>query len=234
MRSVEELVAISCGSDSMEGILAYPEKGVPAFGVMLLSPHPHMGGNMENNVIRHIARRAAEACAATLRFNYRGVGQSSLRSEGGGNLYEYWARVERDREYDRVLPDVLAAWDWFKRSLPKNVPRVLLGYSLGAVLAGMVASRLDAVGIVSVSPPASRVPLRTLCSCKHPMLITVGDNDFACEVQDVRSAIFDTPISLEVITGADHFYRGLENSLGDVLARYDWGRRIPVKERLFP
>ena len=47
----EEQVQFTSGPNTLEGVLAYPDDGEPEVAVLLLSPHPHMGGRMDNNVI---------------------------------------------------------------------------------------------------------------------------------------------------------------------------------------
>ena len=69
---IEEAVTIPCGTRTLEGILAYPERDAPKGGVLVLSPHPHMGGRMDNNVIAHLAKGLSETGCVTLRFNYGG------------------------------------------------------------------------------------------------------------------------------------------------------------------
>jgi hypothetical protein len=43
--------------------------------VVLAGPHPLLGGTLHNNVVRGLGDGPARGGLATLRFNYRGVGQ---------------------------------------------------------------------------------------------------------------------------------------------------------------
>ena len=49
---VVESVRFSAGPFRLEGELAYPEERRPAGAVVLAGPHPLLGGNMPNNVVR--------------------------------------------------------------------------------------------------------------------------------------------------------------------------------------
>ncbi|NNL67031.1 MAG: hypothetical protein HKP30_12360, partial [Myxococcales bacterium] len=84
---VREKLRIPCRGDALDAELAYPAEGEPETTVLLLSPHPHLGGRMDNNLVRHLFVRAAEDGCAVLRFDYRGVGESTLRLPDGTSLF---------------------------------------------------------------------------------------------------------------------------------------------------
>src|SRR5512136_2972660 len=62
-------------------------------------PHPLHGGTMQNKVVHTVARAMQEAGAPTVRFNFRGVGQSAgAYADGVGELEDAlavvaWARA---------------------------------------------------------------------------------------------------------------------------------------------
>ena len=62
----------------LEGFLALPESpgGRPYPAVLLCHPHPLYGGNMDNTVIVAVSRTLVGRGIASLRFNFRGVGNS--------------------------------------------------------------------------------------------------------------------------------------------------------------
>src|SRR5660398_196420 len=63
------------GEYALEGILEFPAGDV-AGGVVISHPHPSYGGTMVNPVVHHMARGCQAQNLATLRFNFRGVGNS--------------------------------------------------------------------------------------------------------------------------------------------------------------
>ena len=121
---------------SLEGALTLPDR-CPA-GVVLCHPHPRYGGDMDSPVV--VA--AAEACAgqglATLRFNFRGVGDS------GGAWDE--GRGEQD--------DVRAALALLRQRLQPTARLALAGYSFGASMSSRVAAGdQHLAGLALIAPP---------------------------------------------------------------------------------
>ena len=87
-------------------------------------PHPLHGGTMQNKVVHTVARAMQEAGAATVRFNFRGVGQSGGRyAAGAGEVDDAAAVIEWTRRHF----DCDALW--------------LAGFSFGAAVALQVAAR---------------------------------------------------------------------------------------------
>src|SRR5208283_5387543 len=73
---VVERVQFPSGAYRLEGELAYSDLLPPNGAAVIAGPHPLLGGNMHNNVVRCLGDGLAEHGLATLRFNYRGVGGS--------------------------------------------------------------------------------------------------------------------------------------------------------------
>ncbi|MQL51043.1 hypothetical protein GFC01_01910 [Desulfofundulus thermobenzoicus] len=62
----------------LEAFLDLPAVPGPFPGVVLCHPHPLYGGNMNNNVILAVSQALTSNGIASLRFNFRGVGQPGL------------------------------------------------------------------------------------------------------------------------------------------------------------
>jgi alpha/beta superfamily hydrolase len=218
----EECMSFTAAGLRLEGVLAYPGCGMPTSTWLLLVPHPHMGGRMDNNVIRHLARRGAEEGAATLRFNWRGVGDSEIDLPDGVGRFDYFAALERDRSYADLLPDALAAFDALQRSVPKAGQRVVVGYSLGSILAGMLAPRVAATHVVGVSPPTARASLAAWREVGVPKLLMAGDADFAFDREALDSEVAHMPGESRFLSlpGADHFHRQEEERVYRAIARW--------------
>src|SRR6266498_2714267 len=79
----------------LEAILKEPQS-IPARGVALvLHPHPLGGGTMHNKVVFRAAAALNDAGLTTLRFNFRGVGQSSsVHDFGRGELEDVKAGLD--------------------------------------------------------------------------------------------------------------------------------------------
>jgi len=71
----EEKVFIPSAGIQLEGLLSIQEASSFRGGVILCHPHPH-GGDMGHPVITTAAEAASQEGFSTLRFNFRGVGES--------------------------------------------------------------------------------------------------------------------------------------------------------------
>ena len=81
-------------------------------------PHPLHGGTMQNKVVHTAARAMQEAGAATVRFNFRGVGASGGRYDDGIG----------------EVDDALAVIEWARREFSCDT-LWLAGFSFGAAVA---------------------------------------------------------------------------------------------------
>jgi hypothetical protein len=215
MDIVEEQIWFSSEGLRLEGRLAYPDACEPETVACLLAPHPFFGGDLENNVIAHVSSALAARGVGTLRFNYRGVGESEVNLPEGTTCYAWFEAMENERRYEVFVPDAVAAMACLCEAVPDATNRFLIGYSFGAVLAGMAASQTPATAIVAISPPVTRVPLDVYDDCALPKYFLAGNMDF----------VFDEGVFLEAyqgmpdpkawipMPGCDHFYRGDEARL---------------------
>ena len=207
----EELVQFVSGANTLEGIFAYPDGGEPETAVLLLSPHPHMGGRMDNNVIAFLAQQLAAAGCATLRFNYAGVGGSTLALSEEDSPYEYWERIEAGQNYRAVVPDAFAAREFLLAALP-GVPLGYVGYSFGSCLAVLLAGIHPPAWLAALAPPVARAPMIGMAGLTMPCRFIVGDRDFAFSQADF-DPLFEQvqgEKAFILLPGCDHFFRKCE------------------------
>ncbi|MBM4085159.1 MAG: alpha/beta fold hydrolase, partial [Planctomycetes bacterium] len=208
---VEERVTFPNGKLTLSGILAYPESAEPAWATLLCPPHPHFAGDMNNNVLRALARRLASQ-AITLRFDYRGVGESSIDLPPGASVFDYWHDIEETKDYRDALDDVQAAASELRRVAP-GLPLTVIGYSFGAVTAMRHGCADESVGLtVGISPPLTRVGLDFLAGCQKPCLVLCGKNDFLYSPEEISrlKRVVGPAVAIELLEGQDHFFRGEE------------------------
>ncbi|HWJ04214.1 MAG TPA: alpha/beta fold hydrolase [Steroidobacteraceae bacterium] len=157
-------------------------------------PHPLHGGTMQNKVVHTAARAMQEAGAATVRFNFRGVGASEGRyDEGVGEIEDALAVIKWARE--RFACDTL----W------------LGGFSFGAAVAlraavqGARPSRL-----VTIAPPVGRLINEPIARPDTHWLVVQGDRDELVDAGRVREWVrgFSPPPELLELTDAEHFFHG--------------------------
>jgi alpha/beta superfamily hydrolase len=190
----EEKVVIPSAAIQLEGLFSHQEALHFKGGVILCHPHPQHGGNMYNPVITAAVEAASEEGFSTLRFNFRGVGESEgSYGEGLG-----------ERE------DVKAVIDYISFKLKDfQSPLILLGYSFGAWTGLSVAAEDGRIkGWVAIAPPLELYDFKFLEKCKNRKFILAGSEDLFCPTP-VLEAWFqhlEEPKSLAIIEGADHFF----------------------------
>jgi alpha/beta superfamily hydrolase len=190
---MEERVIIAGPEVSLEGEFT---PGAGPQGVLVTHPHPLMGGSMDNNVVWTAVRAAAARRWATLRFNFRGVGQST------GTYGEGLAEVQ----------DLVAALDFLQTRTAG--PYYVMGYSFGAfVAAHALVQGLEVQGAVLISPPIAFMDLAFLPRVPRLKAIVVGDRDELCPLADLHRLLAATPVPVTVIPRTDHFFGGREAEL---------------------
>jgi len=204
----EEKVFFPSGGIQLEGLLSIHEALSVKGGVVLCHPHPQYGGDMHNRVITTALGAAHQEGFSTLRFNFRGVGDSGgSYSEGIGEMEDVGAAIE------------------FLHSKQKepNLPLILLGYSFGACTGIPVAIKDERVKrVVAISPPLDIYDFNFMKGCKKKKLIVVGDKDEWCPVLRLEDWYqqLDEPKSLTLVEGADHFYSYQANLLVQPLRNF--------------
>ncbi len=187
----------------LHGVISISDApGAP--GVVICHPHPQFGGSMDNNVVLGLEAALSDADYTTLRFNFRGVGRSG-GAYGGG-----------DAEMDDVIRaiDLLAA--------DSSVGAIYAaGYSFGAMVALKAALGDDRVSaLVGVAPPTSLGSFDFLKSNSKPLLMITGAQDEYCDASAIKRYVRPGSDKLETISGADHFFIGHENRVGDIAVQF--------------
>jgi uncharacterized protein len=181
----------------LEAILKEP-RGAARGAAVVLHPHPLHGGTLHNKVVFRTARGLADAGLVTLRFNFRGVGQST-------GTHDH-ARGEQE--------DARAALDHLAANYTA-LPLLLAGFSFGARVGlevGTYDERVRALAGVGtpVSIPERGYDFSFLRDCRKPLLLVHGDRDEFGDVARLRELAAQIPpearTRLEVIPGAGHFF----------------------------
>lgn len=211
----ESHVMFEAGTVELEGVLARPERDAKPVAVLLLAPHPRYGGAMDNNVVAHLARRASSDGCITLRFNFGGVGQSGVHLPEGVSLGEFWAGMDETQDYGPMLPDALGAFERLRQETGPGDRLIVLGYSMGSVVGGLLAKEVVPDGLAAVSPPVSRIPMDVYRECAMPKRFVWGTEDFVCSRPDFEAFFAGLPgeKSFETLDGCDHFFGGQEERI---------------------
>jgi uncharacterized protein len=200
----EEPIRFSSAELTLEGMIARPSSKVQR-GAIVCHPHPLYGGSMFNNVVESALEAMWRLGWATLRFNFRGVGQSEGEHSGGsGEADDAAAAV-------RFLAAELA-------SAPQTI--ALAGYSFGAMAAMNAASKLpDLCGLILIALPLRIAQADGLKHLKMPIVLAAGDHDDYCPPAQLQALqqVLGSHAQLKIINGADHFFGGYETELSEGL-----------------
>ena len=207
----------------LRGRLLYDESTEPRSAVLLCSPHPHLGGDMENNVIAHVARALGKRGSVVLTFDYAGVGASEGPWKNEMEQFEFWESVMDSEDYRVVIPDAEAALDHLLKSLPSKPDTVLVGgYSFGAIVALRLAYTREVDGMFGISPPVGEYDLGFAESIECPKHFISSHHDMACDAEEIRAFCERVSASEEpsIIHGGDHFFVGHESRLCETLMNH--------------
>ena len=194
---------------NFEGVVAQPDGELGSLpGIVICHPHPLFGGNMDNNVVLAVAHSLVEQGFTTLRFNFRGVGNSGgVHSKG-----------------ELESQEVLAALDLMRSWPGVNGRKIgLAGYSFGAsVVLGNASLHKKAVAFALISPPLRALENTPLKKSKRPTLIISGDQDKLVQFEQLQAALdaFSHQPSCQIVPGADHMWAGYEKELVPPVARH--------------
>ena len=161
---------------------------------------------MDDAMVTTVADSLRSAGIATLRFNFRGVGQSEGRHGGG---------VEE-------VDDVRAALDWLAEHAP-GARLALAGYSFGAAMA-LRAAAVDPrpERVVAIALPAAMLDVTFLAECRTPTLFVHGDRDQFSPAAQFEALLARCPAETQVvrIPGADHFLYAYADGVGEHVVRF--------------
>jgi hypothetical protein len=181
-----------------------------AFGV-ICHPHSLFGGTLQNKVVHTLARSFQELGAATIRFNFRGVGASAGSfAEGIG-------------ETDDALAVIAAG----ARRWP-GAEVWLGGFSFGGAVAVRAASRAGAKFLATVAPAVTLIDVSDIKVPDCPWLIVQGDADELVNPQSVVAwAARLTPApQVELLPGVGHFFHGRLRELTSLVVDFARGRGL--------
>jgi alpha/beta superfamily hydrolase len=169
-----------------------PDEGLARRGTIIIChPHPAHGGTMHNKVVTITERSMRELGLRTVRFNFRGVGQSA------GDYDDGYGETD----------DLFAVAEWVRRTRPED-SLWLGGFSFGSYITTRAALNLDIGCLISIAPPVDRYPFESLHHPECPWLVVQGDEDEVVNVDIVSNwaSKLKPPPELMIMEDADHFF----------------------------
>ncbi len=205
----QSAISFRSGRLTLDGVLSTPEglpDGVPA--LVVCHSHPMLGGSMDDPVVLAICRATDAAGTATLRFNFRSVGESEGRFTNGAEEHR----------------DVRAALDVVRRWPGIDGKRVAVaGYSFGATMILRGFRRLKAArSVVLVAPTVQSLQVEGFRRDDRPRLVIAGRDDQLAPSLAIQRELDGArqPLRFEEVAAADHSMRGHETEIGQVVADF--------------
>ena len=202
-------IAFRSGKLTLEGVLTIPQELAGPFPALLVChPLPTLGGDMDNPVVTAICRRADREALATLRFNFRGVGDSEGEYGGG----------EGEQKDVRAALDVLRRWPGLDG---KRLG--IAGYSFGASVVAKGFRRYGRARCFAfVAPPVASIERSPSSGDSRPRLFVAGQNDRISVPVALQRVLdgFKAPVQFAEIAGADHSLRGRETEVADRVVEF--------------
>ena len=208
---MKPLIYIKSGDIELESRLDVPlgESRPPC--VLFCHPDPRHGGAMDNLILEKVNENLLKNGIATLRFNFRGVGNSTGEFTGGKS----------------EGTDIISIVEFLSTHTLIDGSRIgIFGYSFGAWMAleaTLATTKIKSV--VSVACPQRWYSTFGTVEMVQPKLLISGDrdHDFPHGQFKFLSGRFTEPRQVETITGADHFFHGYEDILGELTVNFFLG-----------
>ncbi|MCK5346783.1 MAG: hypothetical protein KAR20_25420 [Candidatus Heimdallarchaeota archaeon] len=162
-------------------------------GIIILHPHPQMGGNMDFKTLYRLSRGLYQAGFDVLRFNFRGVGQSE--GEFGGGILEAY--------------DFAGAYAFMNERGYSKI--AACGYSFGSVVGMSQLSNIPiicyaAVGFPNRSESFTDI-IHSLLNIQIPTLFVSGDVDEFSDLSEITQQFeFETDPEIVSIKNEGHFF----------------------------
>ncbi|WP_341236695.1 alpha/beta fold hydrolase [uncultured Limnobacter sp.] len=177
---------------------------------VIAHPHPLFGGTKDNKVVQTLARAFLQMGYTTLRFNFRGVGQSAGTHDNGQGETDDLAQLT-EQARTTLLPVEL-----------QSQPVAMAGFSFGAFVTSHGAQRLREAGInigklVLVGTATSRFDVAPV---PDNTLVIHGEVDDTVPLSDVLRWAGEQDLPVMVLPGVEHFFHGKLPQLKELVVRY--------------
>jgi alpha/beta superfamily hydrolase len=187
-----ERVTVQGPAGRLDALVEYPADPPVGVGV-ICHPHPLHGGTRDNKVVYTLAKVMNSLGRISVRFNFRGVGESDGWHDHGEGESE----------------DVLAMVDWARAAL--GLPLWLGGFSFGACMAARVAGSAECERLVLVAPAIERYGVDAL-PVSVPFTLVQGLEDEVIDAGATLDWARRQPGDKHILEfdGVGHFFHGAQ------------------------
>ncbi|CDQ11628.1 conserved protein of unknown function [Acidithiobacillus ferrivorans] len=198
LECVGQHVTIPGPAGMLEGITACPDKETRGAVAVILHPHPLYGGTLNNKVVYCLSQTCNQLGIPSLRFNFRGVGESTGVYDDGRGETE----------------DCLAVLDWVQERRP-GFDIWLAGFSFGAYVAYRSVHRHPRIShLLTVAPPVNLFDFGSLPTPACSWTLIQGELDELVPAAGVANWVDTLPVQpRKILLPADHFFHGQFNAM---------------------
>ncbi len=200
--------------DTADGLRLEAERATPVgpsrASVVLCHPHPQYGGTMRSIVIGALFEALPDAGFTALRFNFRGVENSTgTHDEGQAELLDVQTAVD-------AAADARAA-----STGGDGEPLILAGWSFGADMTLATPDPRLAAWIGIAPPLRFGTDFDAVAHDARPKLLVLGQHDeFRAPASVVEETVDWNATELDVIAGASHFFVGRTDRVVDAVRAF--------------
>lgn len=178
---------------TLEALISVPAAVDGRFMAIIGHPHSLQGGTMNNKVVTTLARSFKELHIPSLRFNFRGVGQSAgVYDEGIGES-----------------EDMLLLVRYCLQEMP-GVRIIFAGFSFGSYVAYRAAAQAEHALLITVAPPVHHHDYTEFSPSPEPWIVAQGDEDEVVPLGEVLHFIAQSSPAPPLLRFAEtgHFFHG--------------------------
>ncbi|MDF1757953.1 MAG: hypothetical protein P1U74_06610 [Legionellaceae bacterium] len=195
---------------NLEVELIIPNSADFRYCAILGHPHPLHGGTMGNKVVTTLAASFKNNNIPSIKFNFRGVGQSS---------------GEYDAGIGESLDMLIVAKLW--KNLFPDCKILFAGFSFGSFVAYRAAaiyidSLQEQTALITIAPSVVNYDYKEFSISSTPWLVVQGDVDEVVSADDVYEFVekFNPPLPLLRFPDTGHFFHGKLIELKSQLTEY--------------
>lgn len=172
---------------------------------VICHPHPLHGGSMHNKVVTTIAKALDKHNINTIRFNYRGVGDSNGSYDNGVG----------------EINDLMAVYSWGKKYFEEK-SCLLAGFSFGSYICAAATKEIKPIALITLAPAISSQDYKNIPNHLCPWLFVQGEKD---EVVDANKGIawakqHPNKPQIKLMADTSHFFHGKLQQLEEIIIAF--------------
>jgi len=182
-----------------------PEEEPRAIAIVA-HPLPTMGGTMDNKIVTTLVKTFADLGFVALRFNFRGVGESTgVFDEGKGEV-----------------EDALTVAHYAIEEFGK-LPLILSGFSFGGYVQARAAEQLHPNKLVLIAPAVGRFAMPAV---PDNTLVIHGEQDEVVALSDILNWARPQHLPIVVVPEATHYFHGALHQIKSIVTRHFIGHSL--------